>query len=126
MSDDRNVILATEEQRIRALIELDMPTLDALFAEDLVHIHSSGLIHDKQGILAHIERNRAFRNIERGELKLRQYGDVVLLSGSIINHMEIEGKPLKLIGVVTQALRKEQNRWRFVHFQFTLTPPPAG
>jgi len=125
MSDDLNAILAAEEQRIRALVELDMATLDALFAEDLVHIHSSGMVHRKPDILAHIERNRAFRNVERGELTLRQYGDVALLSGPIINHMENEGRPIKLIGVVTQALRKEQGRWRFVHFQFTLTQHPA-
>jgi len=122
MSDDHNAILAAEEQRIRALVELDMATLDALFAEDLVHIHSSGLVHDKQGILAHIEHNRAFRNVERGELKLRHYGDVALLSGPIINYMESAGQSFKLIGVVTQALRKEHGRWRFIHFQFTLTP----
>jgi ketosteroid isomerase-like protein len=122
MSDDRNAILAVEDQRIRALVDLDMATLDILFAEDLVHIHSSGLVHDKQGILAHIERNRAFRNVERGALKLRQYGDVALLSGPIINHMESNGQPFTLTGIVTQALRKEQGRWRFIHFQFTLTP----
>jgi len=126
MSDDRTEILAAEDKRIRALVDLDMPTLDSLFADDLVHIHSTGLVHDKPAILAHIERNRAFRNVERGELKLRLYGDVALLSGPIINHMESEGRTFKLIGIVTQALRKEQGRWRFIHFQFTLTPPPAA
>jgi hypothetical protein len=43
-SDDAEIgaVLATEDRRRAALVELDLATLDHLFADDLVHIHGPG------------------------------------------------------------------------------------
>jgi ketosteroid isomerase-like protein len=114
-------ILAVEEQRQKALVDLDMTTLDALFAEDLVHVHSNAMVHGKAELLAHIERNRAFVKISRPRLDVRTCGECAILAGPMTSLMRIPGgSHVHLAGWVTQVLRRDAGAWRFIAFQFTL------
>jgi len=113
-------VLEAEDRRRAALVELDLATLDDLFAGDLIHIHSTGLRHDKPALLAHIERRRAFLDIARGPLDVRIEGDLAIVVGPIANRMRTEeGGETVLLGIVTQILRREPTGWRFIHFQLT-------
>jgi ketosteroid isomerase-like protein len=113
-------VLATEDRRRAALVELDLATLDHLFADDLIHIHSTGLRHGKPALLAHIERRRAFLDITRGPLDVRIEGNLAVVTGPIANRMRTErGGETVLLGIVTQILRREAAGWRFIHFQLT-------
>jgi ketosteroid isomerase-like protein len=122
-------VLATEDRRRAALVELDLATLDHLFADDLVHIHSTGLRHGKPALLAHIERRRAFLAITRGRLDVRIEGDLAVVVGPIANRMRTEeGGETMLLGIATQVLRREPAGWRFIGFQLTpdLETPASG
>lgn len=113
-------LTAIEDRRRRALVAVDLAELDALFADDLVHVHSTGLTQDKPALLAHIDRKRGFLAVERGELDVRVYGDIAVVVGPVRNHMRTpEGGETVLEGVVTQVLRRDEHGWRFVHFQLT-------
>ena len=122
MADDRRDVLRAEERRRAALVAVDMATLDALFADDLIHVHSTGLIHDKAQLLRHIEANRAFLAIERGDLAVRLYGDIAIMTGPMTNRMRRGSDGTALLdGTVTQVLRRQGGEaWRFVSFHFTL------
>lgn len=117
--DDHALVLRAEEQRRAALVAVDLPALSALFAEDLVHIHSTGMTHDKAALLRHIEERRAFRAIDRGPLHVRIHGDIAIMTGAMTNHMVMDGRSLAMTGMVTQVLRKEAGAWRFINFQLT-------
>jgi ketosteroid isomerase-like protein len=117
---DQAEVLMMEQERIRALIDVDVPALHALMADDLVHIHSNGMVHDKAALINHVETGRAFRAIDRGPLSVRVTGDTAIMHGAITNHMVVGGNPRLMEGMVTQVLRREQGSWRFAHFQFTL------
>jgi ketosteroid isomerase-like protein len=119
-SGDESAILALEAERIRALVAVDIPALHTLMADDLVHVHSNGMIHDKAALINHVETGRAFRAIERGPLTVRLTGDVAIMHGAITNHMVVAGKPRLMEGIVTQILRRENGKWQFCHFQLTL------
>lgn len=114
-------ILDAEDRRQAALVAVDLPTLGELFAEDLIHIHSNGLVHDKAQLLHHVEQRRSFRRIDRGPLTVRVAGNTALLLGAMTNHMTIDGVARVLEGVVAQVLRRDVDGWRFVLFQFTKT-----
>ena len=119
--DAMAAILKAERLRQEALVALDLAALDKLFADDLIHIHSTGLTHGKADLLRHIERRRAFIAIERGPLDIRIEGNLALMTGGITNHMRApddEGE-IVLEGVVTQVLRHAEDEWKFIHFQFT-------
>lgn len=115
-------ILDLEQRRQQALVAVDLATLDALFDDDLVHVHSVGLVHGKTELLAHIAQKRGFAAIERGELKLLGNDELAVLSGPIINHLRNRDGEITLMhGFVTQVLRRTAQGWRFTHFQLTLT-----
>jgi|GEM_PF-737515 len=113
-------LIAVEDRRRLAVVAVDLAELDAIFADDLVHIHSTGLTQDKQALLAHIERKRGFLQVERGQLDIRVHGDIAVLTGPVRNRMRTaDGGETVLEGVVTQLLRRDKRGWRFIHFQLT-------
>ena len=119
----RSACLDLERRRQAALVAVDLKALDAMFADDLVHIHSVGLVHDKAELLAHIDAKRGFAAIERGHLTVRVLSeDAAVMTGTINNHMRApDGSMSEMRGMVTQIIRRaDDGSWKFVHFQLTL------
>lgn len=112
-------LLAVEERRQRALIEVDLAALDELFDDSLVHIHAPGLVHNKAQLLEHTATRRAYLSITRGSLLVRLFGDVAVITGPITNRLRTaDGGERTLAGVATQVLVRSSS-WRFVSFQMT-------
>jgi hypothetical protein len=120
MDKNAKAVLEAEDRRRVALVAVDIPVLDALFADDLVHIHSTALVHNKAQLLRYIEERRAFIRIDRGPLAVRIAGDIAVMTGTLVNHMRADGKEFTLRGMVTQVLRREGAAWRFINFQLTV------
>ena len=120
-SDDSNAILEIERRRRAALVAVDLDELDRLFAEDLIHVHSTGMKHTKAELLRHIEQKRAFLAIDRGDLQIRVEGPIAVITGTITNRMRSrDGKAeILLHGFVTQVLRRNDEGWKFISFQLT-------
>jgi ketosteroid isomerase-like protein len=115
-------VRAVEERRRKALIAVDLDTLDEIFDDSLVHIHAPGLTHTKAQLLEHTATRRAYLDIGRGELNIRLLGDdVAVITGPITNRLRTpEGGERTLDGVATQVLHRDAHgTWRFVSFQMT-------
>jgi ketosteroid isomerase-like protein len=114
-------LAAVELRRQKALIDVDLETLDELFDDSLVHIHAPGLIHNKAQLLEHTATRRAYLEITRGELLTRVFGDVAVVTGPITNRLRTaDGGERTLAGVATQVLRRgPEGDWRYVSFQMT-------
>lgn len=117
----RAAILAVEDRRIRALLAVDVPALDDLFDDSLVHTHAPGVTHDKAQLLEHVSTRQAYLDIQRGELLIRVVGDVAIMTGRITNRLRNpDGSQRELGGQVIQVLRRcPDGAWRFVSFQLT-------
>ena len=120
--DERVQILNAERRRQLALVNVDLVALDDLFAEDLVHVHSTGLVHNKTQLLQHIARKRGFIAIEREHMDIRIEGNIAVMTGAITNHMHGAGENSEIVmrGYVTQVLRRYADAWRFTNFQLTV------
>ena len=120
-SDDSKAILEIERRRRAALVAVDLDELDRLFAEDLIHVHSTGMTHTKAELLRHIEQKRAFLAIDRGDLQIRVEGPIAVITGTMTNRMcSRDGKAeILLHGFVTQVLRRNDEGWKFISFQLT-------
>lgn len=120
-SDDSNAILEIERRRRAALVAVDLDELERLFAEDLIHVHSTGMKHTKAELLRHIEQKRAFLAIDRGDLQIRVEGPIAVITGTMTNRMcSRDGKAeILLHGFVTQVLRRNDEGWQFISFQLT-------
>ena len=118
-----------EERRLRALHDGDLPTLDDLFDETLVHIHAPGLTHSKAQLLEHVATRRPYLGTTRGELNIRLIGDVAVITGDLVNQLRTkEGGERTLGGVATQVLVRADDAalgWRFISFQLTPTAEQA-
>ena len=69
---------------------MDLAELDEIFADDLVHIHSTGLTQDKPALLAHIDGKRAFIAVDRGRLEIRVEGECDPHRGWLMDYAEIK------------------------------------
>jgi ketosteroid isomerase-like protein len=120
-TDDMKRILDADNRRRAALVAVDMEELDRLFAEDLIHVHSTGLAHTKAELLRHIDQKRAFLAIDRGPLQIRIEGDIAVMTGLMTNRMRAKdgNGEILLQGFVTQVLRRSADGWRFISFQLT-------
>lgn len=118
-----------EGRRLQALHDGDLPTLDDLFDETLVHIHAPGLTHSKAQLLEHVATRRPYLGTTRGELNIRLIGDVAVITGDLVNQLRTkEGGERTLGGVATQVLVRADDAalgWRFISFQLTPTAEQA-
>lgn len=119
MVDDRSLIIDAENRRRQALVASDITELSALFEDDLVHVHGSGRVHDKAGLLDFVTHEARFLAVERGPLNVRIWGDMAVVTGTMTNTMVMNGVEARISGMATQVLRRGAAGWRFVSFQFT-------
>lgn len=117
----RAEILAVEERRQQALLDVDLETLADLYDDSLVHTHAPGLTHDKAQLLEHVGSRAPYKGATRGDLTIRLIGDVAIMTGRLVNRLgSPDGSERTVAGQVIQVLRRcEDGKWRFVSFQMT-------
>ena len=118
---DASDVEAVERERQRALIAADIPALDRILAHDLIHVHSSGMVHDKGGFLRHIARMGGFVAIEREPPRIDVDGDFARLTGPAVNRLRSPetGEEVTVHAFVTQILRKGPHGWQITLSQTT-------
>lgn len=117
----RAEILAVEERRRQALLDVDLAVLDDLYDDSLIHTHAPGLTHTKAQLLEHVASRAPYRGATRGPLTIRLIGDVAIVTGRLTNRLgSPDGSERTVAGQVIQVLRRcPDGRWRFVSFQMT-------
>lgn len=115
-----------EAARRQALVERDFTTLESLFADDLVYIHSIGNVQDKASYLAYVRGPMSFASIERGPLRVRVYGELAVMTGEMINTLAVPDLPAPVLvkALVTQVWCRGAAGWQMVNFQATRIPAP--
>ncbi|WP_416412538.1 nuclear transport factor 2 family protein [Pantoea sp. App145] len=114
-------LLAFEQQRQRALIEADLTALENMLAADLIHIHSTGMVHTKAQFLAHVKRMGGFVSIQREPPDIRVEGDIAILTGNTRNRVRrLEtGEEAERYGFSTLVLRRTAGGWQILLSQLT-------
>ena len=108
-----------EEDRRTALAAEDIEALGELISDDYIHVHGTGLVHDKAALLNHVRKNP--RTVAPRSPKIRVYGDFAILTGEMINITPGSGgaEPTKTRLYATQIACKSDGKWKFVSFQTT-------
>ena len=84
MTDDDD-LMAAERRRCAAIVAADVDGLSGLLADELVHVHTTGLIDDKPSYLSGIRDRLEVRSVERGPLRVRRFGDTAVMTGELTN-----------------------------------------
>ena len=116
MTDEaiREEILALEKQRCNALTSGDVDALGALVADDLVHVHGDGRLEGKADYLNGVKNKYKFHKIERGDLSIRDYGDIVVVVGPLNQTVSVNGvdKLNNIKAVSTQTWVRGDDGWK--------------
>lgn len=118
-------LLAFERLRQQAMIAADARVLDSLLDDQLIHIHSTGMVHNKIQLLDHLRRMGGFIAIERDEPAIQLVGDCAILTGLTRNTVRSleTGQIGVRKGFSTLVLRRTGAGWRILLSQLT---PIAG
>jgi Domain of unknown function (DUF4440) len=121
-------LMQLEQRRGVALVNRDAAQLDALFSDDLVHIHSTGLRMSKPELMHYVMQTLQFLSVQRSDLKLRVYGNCAVMTGRMFNTMRRFDKTetVSADAWVTQVWVSTSKGWQQVSFQATRAPVPAA
>lgn len=117
-------LLRLEAERQRALVEEDHARLEGLFADELLYVHTTGLVQDKAQYLDYARQAVRYLAVERGELTVRLFGDsLALMSGPQCNLLQKRGggEPVRAEGFATQVWARDESGWRIASFHGTRT-----
>lgn len=121
--DVAGLLQVLEQRRLTALKDRDAATLQAVLADDYVHIHSTGRVDDRAAFIkGTLERPR---RSERGPLSIRVYGELAVMVGEQTNlSVNADGSAgASARFIATQVAHREPAGWRFVSMQVTPTTP---
>lgn len=117
---DEATLFALEARRGEALVKRDRAALEQLFADDLVHVHTTGIQQNKAEIIDYAMHTLQFLSVTRQNLTLRFYGnDVAIMNGGMANTMCRSDTPEKIVSaeaLVTQVWLRVGDSWQQVSF----------
>ena len=111
-----------EAEHQRALIAADTKVLDRILADDLIHVHSTAMVHGKREFLDHLQRMGGFISIGRGPVEIRIAGDMATVTGPAVHRVRSPEtrEEVALDGFSTLVLRRSDGGWQIMLSQMTL------
>jgi ketosteroid isomerase-like protein len=109
-------VISLEMERCRAISELDLQALEKILADDLTHTHITGRTEGKAAYLAGLSTRP--RATSRGDLRVRTYGDVAVMTGELTNEFRATEGTAPVVQAI-QALQvwvRSGGTWQLVAF----------
>ncbi len=116
---DIAALKALEARRCTAIAAGDTATLASLLTDDYSHVHMTGALDDRPGHLKAIASRP--RQALRGELTIRCYGDLAVITGQQTNRTPNPegGPPTEVLAYCHQVAVRQDGAWRFASVQLT-------
>lgn len=117
----RDAVLELEAQRFAAMTRKDTVLLKNLLAEDLVYMHSNGLIETKPAHLMSIGSGKiTYISMERVPgTRVRQYGKWCITNGAVYVKGLLNGVAFDIQLLYTAVYQKRKRKWQLVNWQST-------
>ena len=116
-------VQALEMKRTEAILKHDVPTLEQLVAEDYVHVDNAGVVRDRAGWLAlYREGRRTVEVREHEQLRVRVFGDVAVVNGTLRSRIHGEGAHEGRVHFTDIWHKQPDGRWQIVSAQYTRAP----
>jgi ketosteroid isomerase-like protein len=123
---DPTTLLELDQTRREAMIRADIPTLTAMFADDMVWIHGNGRLDTKQGLLGSIGSGRTkYLAIDCADETIRIHGGLAFLSGVAAVTADLGGHILETQNRYTIVWAPDGDDWKVVSWQCTNVPEAA-
>ena len=120
MKPSKEDLILADQQRVAALLINDTDALDALFTDDLIYLHSSGVIDSKQSYIDGLKQGKSsYVKIDYQPAQYRVLDGFALIQGKVIMQLIINGAPKEVSGLIISTWRFENQRWRMMSWQAT-------
>ena len=124
--NDETTVRDVDRARREAMIAADVATLEKLFADDLMWVHGTSRVETKAGLLEAIRTGSTrYLSIDVADERIRQFGEVILLSGVVTMKLEIGGEDRDVLSRFTLVWHRTGAGWRAVNWQSTPVRRPA-
>ena len=115
--------LQAEQARYAAQMANDFAAMERLFGDDLVYIHSSTSVDTKASFIESMRSGAVrYRTMTRGDVKVRCYGSVAIITGQGSFEVTARGQELRLDLLFHAVWAKRANGVQFVSWQATRLP----
>jgi len=117
-------LLEREAARGRALVARDFTSLESLLADDLIYVHSTGVVQDKAVYLDYVQGPLTFLSVERRNLTVTILDNAAIMTGYMSNVIRPPG-PAAAVTVdshVVQVWTLGAAGWQISLFQATRLP----
>jgi hypothetical protein len=113
--------LTSEDARFRAQVQQDTATLQLLLADDMLYIHSNGLVESKSDFLNSIKTGKIiYQSMQRdGNTQVRNYGKTSISNGIVAAKGINNGVPFDIRLRYTAVYHRKKSIWQLVSWQST-------
>jgi len=123
MPDNGQKIIDLDKQRMQAMAQKDIATLNALLADDLVYTHSSARLDTKKSLIGAMESGATvYTAVEPFDVKAQDLGDAVVLTGGARIRVTSNGSPHQFSVRFTDVYANKGGQWQMVTWQSTRLP----
>ena len=123
MKPTQHDLIECDQQRHHALLKADTAALDALFADDLIYLHSTGVIDDKKVYLDGLKTGKTrYLTIDYQPAEYRLIDDFALILGKVDMKVLVGGTERRVRALIISTWRFEHERWKMMTWQATGEP----
>jgi hypothetical protein len=123
MAGNGNRVIAIDAQRMTAMSQGDVGTLNALIADELVYTHSSARLDTKQSLLENLQSGKTvYTAVVPSDVRAQDYGDTVVLTGVARISVNSGGNAMNFGVRFTDVYVNKGGNWQMVAWQSTRLP----
>jgi len=123
MAGNGDRVIAIDAQRMTAMSQGDVGTLNALIADELVYTHSSTRLDTKQSLIENMQSGKTrYTAVVPSDVKAQDYGDTVVLTGVARISVNSGGNAMNFGVRFTDVWANKGGNWQMVAWQSTKLP----
>jgi ketosteroid isomerase-like protein len=123
MAGNGNRVIAIDAQRMTAMSQGDVGTLNALIADELVYTHSSARLDTKQSLIENMQSGKTvYTAVVPSDVRAQDYGDTVVLTGVARISVNSGGNAMNFGVRFTDVYVNKGGNWQMVAWQSTRLP----
>ncbi|MEA2740332.1 MAG: hypothetical protein QOH05_3639 [Acetobacteraceae bacterium] len=120
MAGNAQKIIELDRQRMTAMAEKDIATLNKIIADDLIYTHSSARLDTKKSLIEAMQTGATvYTGVEPSEVVAQDLGDTVVLTGVAAISVNSGGKPNSFRVRFVDVYANRGGNWQMVTWQST-------
>lgn len=120
MAGNGQLVIDLDRQRMTAMGQKDIATLNKLIADDLIYTHSSARLDTKQSLIGAMESGATvYSGVEPANVVAQDLGNTVVLTGEASISVNSGGNAMSFRVRFTDVWTNRSGAWQMVTWQST-------